>query len=185
MLWRAGINCKTCLLAGLLFSSPLASQDEDYSEDVAQAMAAFEAWTAAYREGDYRQQWRLTDKHITRWWNRQQWREVMANARKRNGDLLSYTVKGAAEATAADLPCTEMGHCFRDGLDYVLIVIESEYGKARPRQPEFVVMAKSSDDWLFGGGTFLNRPMGETAVIMTEQDEQRYQPRVVGKTRDY
>lgn len=172
-----------CLLM-LLYNSPLAAQENE-SGAVPDAVAAFEAWTTAFREGDYRQQWRLTDKHITRWWNRQQWRETMADAQKRNGDLLSYTIRGAAEATAADLPCTEMGHCFREGLPYVLIVIDSEYEKAQPNQPEFVVMAKAADDWLFGGGTFLNRPMGETAVILTEQDEQRYQPRVVGKTRDY
>jgi hypothetical protein len=152
---------------------------------VTQALAAFEAWTASFQQADYRQQWKLTDKHITRWWNRQQWREAMAGAQKRNGDLLSYHIVGAAGAAAADLPCTEMGHCFREGLEYVLVVIESEYEKAQPKQPEFVVMAKSGNDWLFGGGTFLNRPMGETTVIMTEQDEQRYQPRWTGKTKDY
>jgi hypothetical protein len=47
------------------------------------------------------------------------------------------------------------------------------------------VMARSGDDWLFGGGSFLNRPLGETAVIMSEQDEQRYQPRWSAKPKDY
>ncbi len=168
-----------------LLACSLLQAQEEYSNDVTQALAAFEQWTSAFRQADYRQQWQLTDKHITRWWNRQQYRKVMADAQKRNGDLLHYAVVGAAEATSTDLPCTEMGHCFREGLEYVLIVIESEYEKVQPAQPEFVVMARSGDDWLFGGGSFLNRPMGETSVIMTEQDEQRYEPRWSSEPRDY
>lgn len=169
----------------LLFGSNRLQAQEGYSNDVTQALAAFEKWTSAFQQADYRQQWQLTDKHITRWWNRQQYRKAMAGAQKSNGDLLDYRIVGAAEATSADLPCTEMGHCFREGLEYVLIVLESEYEKAQPVQPEFVVMARSGDDWLFGGGTFLNRPMGETAVIMTEQDEQRYQPRWSSSPKGY
>lgn len=69
-----------------------------------------------------------------------------------------------------------MGHCFREGVDYVIALMETRYEIASPAQPEFVVAARSNEGWRFGGGTILNRPFGETAVIMTVQDERRYKP---------
>lgn len=101
----------------------------------------------------------------------------MKKAARRNGALLSYTIEGAAPADAESLPCTENRHCFREGIPYVVFRIRSAYELATPAQPEFAVMALSDEGWRFGGGTFLNRPLGETAVIMTRQDEERYNVR--------
>ncbi len=69
-----------------------------------------------------------------------------------------------------------MRHCYRRGVQYVVFVLRTTYEKASPGQPEYVAMAKSDEGWRFGGGTFPNRPLGETAVIMTESDESRYRP---------
>jgi hypothetical protein len=175
---EASSICLSRVYWGLIFAvgvmaseSPLASEEE-----VNEALGVLEAWTAAFISGDYREQWQLTDKRITRWISRSKFRKVMDGAQKFNGDLERHTITGAAPAIAADLPCSEMGHCYREGVQYVLITIASEYEKAAPPQPEFVVMAKSEEGWRFGGGSFLNRPMGETAVIMTEHDERRYKP---------
>ena len=150
---------------------PLASEDE-----LAEARTILVEWTQAFQAGDYAAQWRLTDRRIRRWHDRERWRGSMRKAAIRNGALLSFSVEAAAPATAADLPCTEQKHCFRGGVKYALFAIRSDYEKAEPPQPEFAVMAWSDDGWRFGGGTFLNRPLGETAVIMTRQDEERYRP---------
>lgn len=88
--------------------------------------------------------------------------------------MTHYEITGSAPVTAAQLPCTEQGHCFRKHLKYYLIMIKSEYAGEKPPQPEYVVMAKSKNTWRFGGGTFPNRPMGETSVILDRQDEARY-----------
>ena len=100
----------------------------------------------------------------------------MERARRADGALLSYRIASYAAASAADLPCTEMGHCFRERVPYVIALVETRYETASPPQPEFIVVARSDEGWRFGGGTILNRPLGETAVIMTTQDEQRYEP---------
>lgn len=102
----------------------------------------------------------------------------MTKAARRDGPLLSYEIEASAPARAEDLPCTETGHCFREGVKYVFFLIRSDYEIAEPKQPEFAVMAYSDEGWRFGGGTFLNRPLMETAVIMTVQDERRYKPGV-------
>jgi hypothetical protein len=36
-------------------------------------------------------------------------------------------------------------------------------------------MANSPQGWSFGGGTFLNKPFGETWIILDRKDERRYQ----------
>ena len=135
-------------------------------------------WTTAFQAGDYRTQWRLTDARIRHWHDRKRWKGRMTKAARRDGALLSHEIEAAAPASAEDLPCTEMGHCFRKGVKYVIFVIRSDYEIAEPAQPEFAVMAHSDEGWRFGGGSFLNRPMGETSVIMTVQDERRYKPSV-------
>jgi len=163
-----------------LVATPVAAGDEPplaSAYEVEAASSALEAWTAAYSAGDYHEQWLLTDKRITRWFDRRSFRKMMTEAQQRNGLLKTYSITGAAPARASDLPCTEMGHCYRTGIQYAIFVIESTYEKAEPSQPEFAVMAKAEGKWVFGGGSFLNRPLGETAVIMTEQDERRYEPR--------
>lgn len=165
-------------IAWLAGAPPAASKEPPPAseEEVTVALGAFHDWTAAFMAGDYRAQWLLTDKRIRRWRDRGRWKKWMTAAQARNGDLKSFSIEAAAPAAAADLPCTETGHCFRGGVQYILIVIRSEYEKAAPQQPEFAVMSNDDGVWRFGGGTFLNRPLGETAVIMTVQDERRYKP---------
>ncbi len=101
----------------------------------------------------------------------------MRRGARTNGALLSYTITGQSEVTAEQLPCSEQGHCYRPGVQYVLFTLATEYENAAPPQPEYVAMALDGDQWYFGGGTMLNRPFGETSVIMTESDERRYRPR--------
>lgn len=165
-------------VAGFAFASPAASKEPPPAseEEITGALGAFQDWTAAFMAGDYRAQWLLTDRRIRRWHDRKRWKKWMTAAQARNGELKSYTIEAAAPAVAADLPCTETGHCFRPGVQYVLIVIRSDYEKVTPQQPEFAVMSNDDGEWRFGGGAFLNRPLGETAVIMTVQDERRYKP---------
>ena len=153
---------------------PLATEEE-----VIEAYGTLRDWIEAFRSRDYRAQWLLTDSRIRRWHNRSRWRNWMREARKRNGDLLSYAPESGAPVLAEQIPCTEQGHCFRRGVQYIIYIMRTEYEKVEPPQPEFAVMAKSDEGWRFGGGTILNRPMGETSVIMTVQDEARYEPRWV------
>ncbi len=147
------------------------------STHVANARDALIEWIAAYQAGEYSDQWRLTHPRIRRWRPRRLWNRVMRRAARANGALLSYAITGQSEATAEQLPCTEQGHCYRPGNQYVLFTLTTEYEYAAPPQPEYVAMALDGDQWVFGGGTMLNRPFGETSVIMTESDERRYRPR--------
>jgi len=165
-------------LAIVFSPAPLFADEPELAtqEEIAAAHSVFIEWTSAFQTGDYRAQWLLTDSRIRHWHDRKRWKGWMTKAAKRNGALVSYEVEAAAPARAEDIPCTEMGHCFRQGVKYVLFLIRSEYEIAEPAQPEFVVMALSDEGWRFGGGSFLNRPMGETSVIMTVQDERRYKP---------
>lgn len=140
-------------------------------------------WIEAYQAGAYADQWRLTDSRIRRWFGRDRWRRMMRASAQRNGALLSVQTASAALASAADLPCTEQRHCFRDGVPYALFLLHTAYERATPAQPEFAVMAHSDEGWSFGGGTLLNRPLGETAVILTEADERRYAPDLSGIRR--
>lgn len=154
---------------------PLATDD-----DVAVATQVLAKWTAAYQTEDYDTQWALTDPRQRRWWDKKRWRKAMTKARRKDGALTGYTIKAVSPIDAAKLPCTEMGHCYRRGVQYVLFIVTSAYEKAAPGQPEYAAMAKSEEGWRFGGGTFPNRPLGETAVILTEEDERRYRPDMSG-----
>lgn len=144
--------------------------------DVDEALKILDQWIAAYQAEDYSAQWRLTDPRIRRWWYEDRWRKGMRKARRRDGKLLTVDVQAGDPIAAEKLPCTEMRHCYRRGVQYVVFVLRTTYEKASPGQPEYVAMAKSDEGWRFGGGTFPNRPLGETAVIMTESDESRYRP---------
>jgi len=148
--------------------------------DVEEARAILDQWTAAYQTEDYLTQWQLTDPRIRRWWGKTRWRKAMTKARRKDGKLTAYTIVTADPIDAEKIPCTEMGHCYRRGVQYVIFIIRSTYERAAPGQPEYVAMAKSDEGWRFGGGTFPNRPVGETAVILTESDERRYKPDLSG-----
>jgi len=146
--------------------------------DILAARQVMESWIEAYQRQDFPSQWRLTHPRIRRWFDRRRWTRGMRAAFNRTGNLIDYNITGQAAVSAAQLPCTELGHCFRPGLAYVFFRLETRYEVAAPPQPEFCVMARADADWRFGGGTLLNRPLGETAVIMTRQDERRYDPSI-------
>lgn len=166
----------SALASGALANDDSAWPDSATSADLESALQSMNAWIAAYQAGDYLSQWRLTDPRIRYWRDRIQWRDMMKRARRRDGALLSYAINAYSPASSSQLPCTEMGHCFRESVDYVIALMETRYKIAAPAQPEFFVAARSEEGWRFGGGTILNRPFGETAVIMTVQDERRYKP---------
>jgi hypothetical protein len=179
---RTGIAHLILICAlGAAMQFPAAAQplqaDASPSTNAVEAREALTAWIDAYQAGEYDDQWRLTHPRIRRWRPRRLWNRVMRNARRTDGALLSYTIVGQAEVTAERLPCSEQGHCYRPGIEYVFFTLRSEYENAAPPQPEYVAMALSGEQWVFGGGTLLNRPFGETSVIMTESDERRYRPR--------
>lgn len=157
---------------------PVAPWPEGAGEaDLDAAQSAMASWIEAYQARDFAAQWRMTDPRIRRWFDRQRWTRRLERAFRANGNLADYVVADRAAIAAEQLPCTELGHCFRQDVPYVIFILRTRYEVAAPPQPEFSVMAKSSEGWRFGGGTLLNRPLGETAVIMTQQDERRYEPR--------
>ncbi len=146
-------------------------------QEAIEALDAFKAWAEANRNGDYEQVWKLTDPRIRRWHDQRRWKKRMKSAHAKSGAIVSYDIEGISPVTASQLPCTEMGHCFRPGIQYVFFLIRSTYEKATPPQPEFAVMAKSEEGWKFGGGTFPDTPMGETSVILDRKDEEKYRYR--------
>jgi len=152
--------------AGQEFSLPQTEIDE--------AVEIFKRWTQSYLTQDYYQQWKLTDYRIRRWHDKQQWKHAMRRAQRRSGQLLQWQVKDIEVIDSASVPCTEKHHCFRHGMTLVLITLNTRYSKATPPQPEYAVMVKSMAGWQFAGGTFADRPMGETLLIMDESDEARY-----------
>ena len=173
------------MLLALLFSLaaliPAAHADEEKpplptEADVHEAYGVLMDWATSYQQGEYLQQWRLTDFRIRHWHDRKRFKKWMRRARKRDGKLLSFKVDKALPLYATQLPCTEMGHCYRKDVDVILFLISSTYEKASPPQPEYIVMARSDEGWRFGGGTFPNRPMGETSLILDRKDERRYEP---------
>jgi hypothetical protein len=151
---------------------PLATQQE-----IQEALESFKAWAAAFQAKDYDQVWLQTDPRIRQWFDKHRWKKRIRGALKNTGEILSYEVEAIAPVSASQLPCTEMGHCYRQGVQYVFILLRSDYEKASPPQPEFVVMAKSEEGWKFGGGTFPDTPMGETSSILDRKDESRFRYR--------
>lgn len=171
-----------CLLAPAI-SAPGAADGSaaDWPEhadgaDLDAAQSAMASWIGAYQAQDFATQWKLTDPRIRRWFDRRRWADSLKRAFRQNGNLVEHVVTDRAATSAGQLPCTELKHCFRPDVAYVLFLLRTRYEIAAPPQPEFCVMARSGEGWRFGGGTLLNRPLGETAVIMTRQDELRYAP---------
>lgn len=177
---RPGAWPLLALLGLLTAATPAMAQDEAIpasetsAEDIEAARMALTAWAEAFRAGDFSEQWRMTHPRIRRWRPLRLWRRYMDRAARRDGEVLSYSIVGEAAVTADQLPCTEQGHRYRPGIRYVMFTIRSEYAHATPPQPEYVAMAELDGEWFFGGGTFPNRPFGETSAIMTEADERRF-----------
>lgn len=139
------------------------------------ARAAFLQWADAFRAGAFRTQWLLTHPRIRYWRSAGRWSRGMRAAQRRTGGLAGFDIDRALRVSAAQIPCTEHGHCYREDVDYVLFTIRSRYHGARqPPQPEYAVMAMADEGWRFAGGTFPFRPLGETAVLLNAADERRY-----------
>jgi hypothetical protein len=151
---------------------PLAVQEE-----IREAFESFKVWQAAIQAEDYDQLWLLNDPRIRQWHDKKSWKKRIKTARKQTGAIVSSDIEAVSPVTASQLPCTEMGHCYRKDVQYVFILLRSTYETAAPAQPEYVVMAKSEEGWKFGGGTFPDTPMGETSVILDRKDEHRYRYR--------
>lgn len=151
---------------------PLASEAE-----VQEAFAAFEAWTEHYQQGEYEAQYELIHERIRKYKTRKSWVSRMKRSVLNNGPLEKIEILAVGPIEAENIPCTEMGHCYRKDMQTVMIVVNSRYAKVGAREKEYIVMARSEDGWRYGGGTFLNRPYGETMAILDRKDERaaRYQ----------
>ncbi len=164
------------IFGSILLSAPAHAQSvEPASEsEVREAYNVFLDWLDAYQEEDHYQQYQLTDGRIRRWWPRVRYLRFMTDARRRTGALTSIEVLQAGAIDAETLPCTERGHCYRPGVRYVFLMFRTTYENVAGGLTEYAAMAESGEGWRFGGGNILNRPMGETSVILTLQDENRY-----------
>lgn len=154
----------------------LASAAVDVALPAQQAAAhdQFSAFVQAYRTSDYRSQWSMVDPRMRHWFPIDRWRAAMVAGRRRHGELVRTEIVAVEAVSAEQLPCTEMGHCFRRGVPYVLLVLKTVYAGKKVPQPEFAVMARSDEGWRFAGGTFPATSLGETAVLLDEVDEAKY-----------
>lgn len=157
---------------------PLASADE-----VERSVQAFRQWTELYQGKDYEAQYLLVHPRIQKYKTRKMWKKAMHKSQRRNGRLDAYDIYFVSAIAAEKIPCTEMGHCYRKDMQVVMIVLNSHYEKIGAMDKEFVLMARSGDEWLFGGGTFLNRPFGETMGILDRHDEKRYEYNGIDKSK--
>jgi hypothetical protein len=157
---------------------PLAS-----GEEVARSVRAFRQWTALYQQKDYEAQYLLVHPRIQKYKTRKMWKKAMNRSQRRNGQLDAYDIYFVSAIAAEKIPCTEMGHCYRKDMQVVMIVLNSHYSKIGDMGKEYVLMTRSSEEWFFGGGTFLNRPFGETMGILDRYDEKRYEYNGIDKSK--
>lgn len=139
-----------------------------------QATASMMAFVELYQNRDFASQWRLVDPRMRYWIDLSRWTKAMVQGQRRHGDLRAFDLVAARSVKAEQLPCTEMGHCYRRNVSYALFIVRTRYSRKDVAQPEFIVMAQSDEGWRFAGGTFPGTPMGETAVLLDEADEAKY-----------
>lgn len=144
-------------------------------EQVKEAYDRFRTWTSLYQEENYLEQYELVHPRIRRWKNFPVWKKAMRKSQHKNGALLKYELVAFGAITPRQIPCTEMGHCYRKGMQTVMIVVNSSYEKIGAKDREYIIMANSDEGWMFGGGTILNIPFGETMGILDRADEKRYE----------
>jgi len=150
----------------------------DSDEGVRAAVAAFQGWSKAFMEERYSDQWGLVHERIQTWYPKKRWRRMMSRSVRKNGRLIEARITKVSRVTPEDLPCTEMGHCYRRGMTLVILLLATQYETASPAQPEYVIMTKGDRGWYFGGGTFPGLPAGETIVILDRKDERRYRSNI-------
>jgi hypothetical protein len=169
---------KTLLLILLVLPFSLAAIEPAplaTDEQVKQAFARFQAWTSLYQQKNYLEQYDLVHPRIQRYKNFSTWKKAMRKSQGKNGALLDYKLVALSAITPDRIPCTEMGHCYRKDMQTVMIILDSRYKKIGEKNKEYVIMTNSDQGWLFGGGTFLNIPFGETMGILDRVDERKYE----------
>jgi hypothetical protein len=142
----------------------------------------FREFATAYQGGDFLAQWRMVDPRMRYWVKTDRWRKSMLQSRRRHGALIDLSVTHVLPVDAAQIPCTEMGHCFRKGVPYVLLMLRTRYERKQVPQPEFAVMSMSDEGWRWAGGTFPATALGETAVLLDDADEKRF--RAIQRSRN-
>lgn len=143
-------------------------------EAQAGAEIQFREFATAYQAGDFLAQWRMVDPRMRYWVKTDRWRKSMLQSRRRQGALVELTVTHALPVDAKQIPCTELGHCFRKGVPYVLLMLRTRYERKQVPQPEFAVMSMSDEGWRWAGGTFPATALGETAVLLDEADDRKF-----------
>jgi len=151
------------------------------AEQVQQAFKVFEQWTQFYQQKHYYKQHDLVHPRIQTYWDKHRWKKIMRKSQRKNGALESYEILAISPIKPANIPCTEMGHCYRKDMQVVIIIVNSHYKKIGDMNKEYILMANSADGWRWGGGTFLNTPGGETAGILDRNDVKRYQYKGIEK----
>jgi hypothetical protein len=142
--------------------------------EIRKAVETFNTWANFYQRKDYRNHYKLAHPRIKKWKDKKKWHKWMKTNYRKIGPLESYEIVAVAPVTPGVIPCTEMGHCYRRGMQVVMIILTSRYGKIDKPLKEYAVKTNSQQGWRFGGGTFLNRPFGETMLILDRKDERRY-----------
>ncbi len=149
------------------FKAPLATPAE-----TKQAVNVFREWTTLYQQEEYEKQRQLNHPRIGT--PERYWEKVMSESNHKNGKLMSYDILGVSAIHTADIPCTELGHCYRKDMQVVIIMVDSHYKKIGDKNKEYILMTNHIDGWGWGGGTFLNIPFGESIVIMDRNDVRKY-----------
>lgn len=177
------------VIALALLSSAAGAQEakggpsaEDTPVSQTDAENRFREFVTAYRGEEYLAQWRIVDPRKRYWVRADRWRKSMQRSRRRHGALVDLSVTHVLPIDAEQIPCTEMGHCFRKGVTYVLLMLRTRYERKQVPQPEFAVMSLSVEGWRWAGGTFPATALGETAVLLDDADERKF--RAIQRSRD-
>lgn len=149
-------------------------------EQVEQAYSVFKEWTELYQQEEYAKQHKLN--HPRTGTPKRLWIKLHAKSTRKNGKLISYDTLAVSALHTSQLPCTEMGHCYRKDMQVVIIFVNSHYENIGDKNKEFIIMANHRDGWGWGGGTFLNRPFGESIVIMDRADVNKYKRNRIDRT---
>ena len=173
----APIACLVVILTGM---SAVAAFEVEQAKlatpaQVKQAVEVFKNWTSSYQQKNYKDQFKLVHPRLRKWSDKESWKRWMKRNQRKIGALKSYEIVAIAPITPEQVPCTEMGHCYRKGMQVVIVILNSVYGKIGGPRKEYAVMTNSPQGWRFGGGTVLNRPFGETLMVLDRKDERRYQ----------
>lgn len=164
--------CPAIFAALALCAGPVFAEGE--RPVLADAERQFTQFVEAFRNADDRAHWKMLDPRKRRWIKLDRWRKQMAQARRRQGNIASVSIIERSLVQSHQLPCTEMGHCYRKGVTYAVFLLRTTYVEKQVKQPEFAVMSWSDEGWRFAGGTFPATAMGETGVLLDDTDDKRF-----------